>query len=332
MSSRAKPCCIPNCEDRESPSHHIPRLAAVQSIWLQRIGNPKLFGMVTSLLRGYTLCELHFSPLCLIESGKLRKNDLPTRNLPSTHNEPTDCFIQSPSAALQNVERDFLSAIDTKRYLLTAVVENLRPSKAVEPSQEESPPWKVKIPQKTHQPHLLFYLKLGQHMILVKSLRIRGKKLSPDALIFYDKLRFLRRQQHQTKLRNLSLKKKVNLLTKRPYLMNCLNSLNDATSNFVMSQQRNQKLQPKGRRFTTEDKILALSIFKQCGRCYRYLSQIFSLPSRRTLTNLLSKGYLIDEEEIIHLYDPPHLLKGVRNSLLCKDLHFIEEGKEKVAS
>nr|CAI5856389.1 unnamed protein product [Callosobruchus analis] len=253
-----------------------------------------------------------------------------------------------------------------------------------------------------------------------------------------------------------------------------------------MSQQRNQKLQPKGSRFTTEDKILALSIFKQSGRCYRYLSQIFSLPSRRTLTYLLSKvhftpginthifaqlkktvtkmtgrskycvlmfdeislqpdlqynptddcieglvdfggsersigfadhalvfmlkgiykkwkqsicytfcvnatpmvhlvklikdivrcvrqvglnivaticdqgttnvaaintllndtrsyclrnnienryqGYLIDEEEVIHLYDPPHLLKGVRNSLLCQDLHFIEEGKEKVAS
>nr|CAI5856387.1 unnamed protein product [Callosobruchus analis] len=56
-----------------------------------------------------------------------------------------------------------------------------------------------------------------------------------------------------------------------------------------MSQQRNQKLQPKGSRFTTEDKILALSIFKQSGRCYRYLSQIFSLPSRRTLTYLLSK-------------------------------------------
>nr|CAI5851197.1 unnamed protein product [Callosobruchus analis]CAI5856384.1 unnamed protein product [Callosobruchus analis] len=41
--------------------------------------------METSLLRGYTLCELHFSPLCLIESGRLRKNALPTRNLPSEY-------------------------------------------------------------------------------------------------------------------------------------------------------------------------------------------------------------------------------------------------------
>nr|CAI5831904.1 unnamed protein product [Callosobruchus analis] len=267
MSSRARPCCVPNCEDRESPRHHIPRPAAVQSIWLQRIGNPKVFGMETSLLRGYTLCELHFSPLCLIESGRLRKNALPTRNLPSTHNEPTDCFIQSPSAALQNVERDLLSALDTKRYLLTAVVENLRPCEAVEPSQEESPPWKV--PQRMYLKQAVtrsFYMDDIQqpstssavlpqarpaHGLRVKSLQIRRKKLSPDVHIFYDKLRFLRRQQHQTKLRNLSLKK---------------------------------------------------------------------------------KGYLIDEEEVIHLYDPPHLLKGVRNSLLCKDLHFIEEGKEKVAS
>lgn len=42
-------------------------------------------------------------------------------------------------------------------------------------------------------------------------------------------------------------------------------------------------------------------------------------------------GFVIDGEEIIPLYDFPHLLKGVRNNLLVKDLHFVQDGIEKVA-
>ncbi|VEN38885.1 unnamed protein product, partial [Callosobruchus maculatus] len=311
----------------------------------------------------------------------------------------------------------------------------------------------------------------------------RRKKLSPDADILYEQLKFIKRSERQVKKRNMTLRQKLQMLEKRPPLWN---SLNQSTLNFIECQRRNQKLKPKGRRFTVQDKILALSIFKQSGRCYRYLSKIFSLPSKRTLVALLGKipfkagtnrhvfdqlkktvtrmrprdtyctlmfdeisldpglqynpkddcidgivdfggnertatfadhalvfmlkgvnkkwkqpicftfcenatptthlvrliknvvrcvrqvglhivatisdqgttnvaainnlindtrayclrngidnryqGYLIDGQEIIHLYDPPHLLKGVRNGLLTKDLHFTQEGKQKVAS
>lgn len=34
----------------------------------------------------------------------------------------------------------------------------------------------------------------------------------------------------------------------------------------------------------------------------------------------------------MHIYDCPHLLKGIRNNLLVKDLNFIHEGKSKIAS
>ncbi|XP_025836406.1 uncharacterized protein LOC112906459 [Agrilus planipennis] len=42
-------------------------------------------------------------------------------------------------------------------------------------------------------------------------------------------------------------------------------------------------------------------------------------------------GYIIDGEEVVPIFDPPHLLKGIRNSLLTKDIHFTQDGKEKVA-
>ncbi|KAJ8882295.1 hypothetical protein PR048_014097 [Dryococelus australis] len=51
------------------------------------------------------------------------------------------------------------------------------------------------------------------------------------------------------------------------------------TYQFIMSQVRTQKFKPRGRRFTLDDKILALSLYKQSGKAYKLLTRIFSLPS-----------------------------------------------------
>lgn len=43
-------------------------------------------------------------------------------------------------------------------------------------------------------------------------------------------------------------------------------------------------------------------------------------------------GFLINDEEIVPLYDPPHLLKCMRNNLLTKNLNFNYNGKNQTAS
>jgi hypothetical protein len=68
-----------------------------------------------------------------------------------------------------------------------------------------------------------------------------------------------------------------------------LKNVNETTANFILSQLQNQKFTPRGRRYTIEDKILALSVFKQSGKGYRYLSKKFFLPSRKSLTTMLNK-------------------------------------------
>ena len=70
---------------------------------------------------------------------------------------------------------------------------------------------------------------------------------------------------------------------------NLLNHVSDSTYNFVMSQVRNQRLKPQARRFTLEQKVMALAVMKISGKGYRLLSKLFALPSRKTLTHLLSK-------------------------------------------
>jgi hypothetical protein len=70
-----------------------------------------------------------------------------------------------------------------------------------------------------------------------------------------------------------------------PRFSKLMEYVNDTTYTFIMSQIKNQNLQPRARRFTIDEKILS----RASGKGYRLLSTIFSLPSRRTLTNLLKK-------------------------------------------
>jgi len=73
----------------------------------------------------------------------------------------------------------------------------------------------------------------------------------------------------------------------KEYFNKLVGKVNTITLNFIASQTKNQNRKLKGRRFTIDDKILALSIFKQSPKGYRYLSSIFSLPSQKTILTLL---------------------------------------------
>ncbi|KAH1021550.1 hypothetical protein HUJ04_011049 [Dendroctonus ponderosae] len=92
----------------------------------------------------------------------------------------------------------------------------------------------------------------------------RIKQLFPRSKILYERFKKLKKMLHKRQIRS----------HKR---------------DFVLSQNRNQKRKSRGRRFTLDDKIFALSIYKQSGKGYRFLSKIFSLPSRKTLVKVLRK-------------------------------------------
>jgi len=66
-------------------------------------------------------------------------------------------------------------------------------------------------------------------------------------------------------------------------------NLNDVTKNFIQSQLRNFNKTSTGKRWTTEDKVFALSMYKRSPRLYRYIQHYFELPSIRTLKRVLSK-------------------------------------------
>lgn len=62
------------------------------------------------------------------------------------------------------------------------------------------------------------------------------------------------------------------------------------TANFLMSQIRTSRAKSaRGRRWTLEDKLVALCIFKKSPRCYTLLRKFLTLPHKRTLLTLLEQ-------------------------------------------
>lgn len=86
-----------------------------------------------------------------------------------------------------------------------------------------------------------------------------------------------------------SLKARLDIAQKLASKFASLENVNISSYNFILSQMRTQFKKPNARRFTLDDKIFALSLLKASGKAYRLLSKVFSLPSKKTLGNLLNK-------------------------------------------
>jgi hypothetical protein len=60
-----------------------------------------------------------------------------------------------------------------------------------------------------------------------------------------------------------------------------------AASLFMRLQIRETSKLSRGRRFTIDEKMLSLSLYKRSPKCYRMLSKLITLPSKRTLNIIL---------------------------------------------
>lgn len=64
--------------------------------------------------------------------------------------------------------------------------------------------------------------------------------------------------------------------------------------NFCLQQLNHKTVKSKGVRFTNNEKLMALALYKTSGPGYRFLSKWFKLPSRRTLTRLLHQFIILN--------------------------------------
>ncbi|KAI4455615.1 thap domain-containing protein 9 [Holotrichia oblita] len=116
----------------------------------------------------------------------------------------------------------------------------------------------------------------------------RKQQLTPKSRKLYHIATALQRTARRLDYENIDLKQRVELadnFIKSEEFMHTV--VNDVAAKFIMSQIKLQKIKPRGRRFTLDDKLLALSIMKQSPKGYRFLQKVFALPARKTLNKLL---------------------------------------------
>jgi hypothetical protein len=119
---------------------------------------------------------------------------------------------------------------------------------------------------------------------------LKTAQLTPKASKLYQIANEFRDIGRKLDQETKSYKKKLETLTKKAEDLELFqNKINNATFRFLQSQFTQQGKRARGRRFSTEDKLLALSLLIQSPTAYRLLRKMFALPSRKTLIALLKK-------------------------------------------
>ncbi|CAH0556719.1 unnamed protein product [Brassicogethes aeneus] len=242
--------------------------------WIIAIGRPDLLPRGKAIIRkNYRVCDKHFSEKSKFPAYKNRTNlkyrsvpDLLVKGLQNTKDEPEqefDTFIPTPMECSPTEESE-LSAMpgSSLQNSVTNTSKTLKPVRISNPRSS-----------------------------LLKSLNITRKAmLSPKAHKLYEISASLKKYARRLKQKNEDNKDRIKEALKFAQSPEYLQTfLNKTTYNFVMSQLNSQNKKSRGRRFSLEDKIFALSLLKQSPKGYRLLKKTFALPSRRTLMRVLNK-------------------------------------------
>lgn len=96
-------------------------------------------------------------------------------------------------------------------------------------------------------------------------------------------------------------------------------NMSSAATLFTSIQMKNSKYLNRGRRFSEEEKVLALSIYKPSPKWYRYLSKLLAFLGRRTLNNLLLNDPLRPGMNNL-LFNNLKVTVGCKTQILCSSL------------
>lgn len=131
-------------------------------------------------------------------------------------------------------------------------------------------------------------IKKRQHSILSSIDVAKASQLTPRELKLYKicKKRLNEVARLRKKIKNI----KVNSIASDENIIKmCDLKVSNSFVVLLQSQLRNCPKKPKGRRYTFDEKILALVMFKKSPACYRLLRRMFTLPCQSSLNKLLNR-------------------------------------------
>lgn len=130
-------------------------------------------------------------------------------------------------------------------------------------------------------------------MVAGKTLNLIGesrkKHLTPKEKTFYKEIISLKKKYNHCAKKNIELKKRISYCKRFAQFNESVmkGKMDPFVHKFFSSQLRNYNKKKTGKRFTFDDKILSVILYKQSPKTYRFLSKLFILPSVLTLKKLL---------------------------------------------
>lgn len=96
-------------------------------------------------------------------------------------------------------------------------------------------------------------------------------------------------QKGVTESASESLTQALKITYKKKPLLNNFNLLNKQAQTFLLMQLKQVQKSKMARRFTLDEKLLALLLLKQSPKGYKLMEKMFTLPNKRTLMRLSEK-------------------------------------------
>lgn len=109
------------------------------------------------------------------------------------------------------------------------------------------------------------------------------KMLTPNCAKLYSHFTKARRQLSFTRRAKQAMK-----FSKENEFEKMTRNMNPLAKKLMWMQIKQCTKSARGRRFSQEEKLIALSILKQSPKCYKFLHRIFILPSKHTLNKMIT--------------------------------------------
>ncbi|KAB0804407.1 hypothetical protein PPYR_01377 [Photinus pyralis] len=298
-------CCVPGCDDKVLKRHRFPKDLNLLRKWIENIKVPHLMALQPHQVYDTKfVCQKHFAPEYVVPGTRrgLRRDAVPTlhilgnvvvesavptRNLfEDTENDPmevtatTTVPTRNVFEATENVPMEVTATTTVPTRNAFEATENV--------PMEVTATTTVPISSSIKKPQDIKKKKRILQAVNVT----RQIQLTPNCQTFYKMVTQLNTKAAKFHIQRESYRKRLmhaEAVAKNPNFANFADVINETTYKFILQQLRNQSLPPKARRYTIDDKLLALTVLKSSSKGYKILSKIFSLPSKHTLLNMLNK-------------------------------------------
>ncbi|KAL5241326.1 hypothetical protein ACI65C_008736 [Semiaphis heraclei] len=284
-------CIVLNCPSgRNVRKHYFPKNDLEFRIWVKRTGNDKIINLSKEeVIKKYSICTLHFQDSCRsIGTVRLNKGSLPTMFLPNLldTDEPQSNINLEVSKVVE------YSSFETSFNTLAIPLDKSHEFSTSTPCSSKSSLYEVKpITNNSTSEIVIRTPKIRKNLLRDEGF-IKSSQLTPIKRKFYKEVVKLKAKVQRMSNSKASLKSKLCVakkFIKSNIYKGFQEKINKTTLEFIESQVGNQHKKLNGRRYTLNDKIFALSIFKTSPKAYKFLSNIFALPCETTLNNLLEK-------------------------------------------